>query len=630
MSGIAGIMNLNGEPIDGDLLGRMTEFMSSRGPDAQKIWIDGNIGLGHTMLRTTFESETENQPLTIDRKVWLTADARIDDREALIEKLQDKLGRSLTRERIPNDAELILFAYEGWGAECVKHLIGDFAFAIWDTRSQRLFCARDHFGVKPFFFAHICNTFIFSNTLNALRLEARVSDALNEIAIGDYLLFGVNQDLSTTTFRDINRLPPGHTLTISDGSLSTNRYWTPANTGEVRFRDRRSYVERFAELLSSAIDDRIRTNRISVSMSGGLDSTSVATIARERLRGDPAVHAYSIVYDSLIPDQERYYSSAAANHLGIPITHINADRYSLYDEQIPGDMNQAEPFLLSALTGQFHDLLRLCADYGRVALTGWDGDAFMSEPPKTYFVSSAKKLKLKDLARGIGWYVWTQKRFPPVGLRTRLRRILGKRASAGFYPEWIDEPFAKRINLRERLQECSTSPVAAAEMRPSALQALNSKVWASLFEGYDAGATKLQLELRHPFIDLRLVEYLLALPAVPWCVNKHILRLTMKNRLPESVINRPKTGLAGDPALQLTRHASVIWLDSFEVSPQLKCFVNLDARRSIVDERTSDGLWASLRVFALNYWLTNSQPIDRLTSAKQVNKIEPVTETSIA
>jgi asparagine synthase (glutamine-hydrolysing) len=152
--------------------------------------------------------------------------------------------------------------------------------------------------------------------------------------------------------------------------------------------------------------------------------------------------------------------------------------------------------------------------------------------------------------------------------------------------------------------------------RPSAMQALNSKMWASLFEGYDPGATKLCLELRHPFVDVRLVEYLLAIPAVPWCVNKHILRLAMRNKLPAAVLNRPKTGLAGDPALQLARDGSVRWLDSFEVSPQLNAFVNLDLRRSIADEQTPDGLWANLRIFALNYWLTNSQPIDRRTNGK--------------
>ena len=128
---------------------------------------------------------------------------------------------------------------------------------------------------------------------------------------------------------------------------------------------------------------------------------------------------------------------------------------------------------------------------------------------------------------------------------------------------------------------------------------------------------------------MRLVEYLLAIPVSPWCVNKHILRVAMKDRLPTTVLSRQKTPLAGDPALQLVRHASVRWLDSFEVNPQLERFVNLKLRRPVADEETSDGLWASLRVFALNHWLTNSQPVDRRATENQLNPNRTY-QTSIA
>ena len=512
----------------------------------------------------------------------ITANARIDGREDLIAKLPHL-------PRTQDDAELILLAYETWGEDCVKHLIGDFAFAISDSRTRRLFCARDHFGVKPFFFTNIGNSFQWSTKLNELRANSRVSDALNETAIGDYLLSGLNQDLSTTTFRDIQRLPPAHTLTVENGSITTRRYWTPDTSKEVRFRDSHSYVERFKELLKLSVQDRLRTHRVAVSMSGGLDSTTLAAIARD---SGADVHACSVVYDHLIPDEERRYSTLAAKHLGIPISYVVADQYSLFDEQVAGDMDQPEPFLLSPLTAQFHNLLRLCEAHSNVALTGYDGDTFMHEPRRS--------------------------RFP---VRTVLKKLLGKRAPKTALPEWIDESFAKRTNLRERYEEMfeTQSRKGAKENRPAAMRALNSKVWAPLFEGYDSGATKLNLEVRHPFIDVRLVEYLLSIPPSPWCQHKHILRVAMKDRLPAAVLNRRKTPLAGDPALQLTRNGSVRWLDSFEVNPQLKVFVNLSKRRSIADELTPDDLWANLRVFALNYWLTNSQPIDRRATENQVN-----------
>ena len=195
--------------------------------------------------------------------------------------------------------------------------------------------------------------------------------------------------------------------------------------------------------------------------------------------------------------------------------------------------------------------------------------------------------------------------------------MLRKKDQDDLFPEWIDESFARQTNLRERWKQFWSTPVYSGK-RPAAMCALNSKIWTALFEGYDRASTKLDLEVRHPFLDLRLVEYLLAIPATPWCVHKHILRRAMKDKLPPAVLNRPKTGLTGDPALQLARRASVRWLDSFEVSPQVRAFVNLNRRRSLTDEQTSDGLWANLRVFALNYWLTNSRP--RMRSQTQVNK----------
>ena len=479
----------------------------------------------------------------------------------------------LTRENLRIEAnpqiaeESILDAYETWGDNCVKHLTGDFAFAIWDERSRRLFCARDHLGVKPFFYTYVAGDFKFSSTLNDLRPD--VSSDLNEIAVGDYLLFDVNQDNSTTIFKDIQRLPPGHTLTLANNEIKVTQYWAPSvPVEELRFRNPQEYVERFLELLSLAVKDRVRTDRVAISMSGGLDSTSLAAIAREYAE----VAGFVVVYDSLIPDEERHYSSLAAKHLGIPVTHLSADQYGLFD----GKMDQAEPFLLSALTGQFNGLLRLCADFGSVALTGYDGDALMHEPRVT--------------------------------LRTQIKRMLRKHDQEDLMPEWVDEDFARRTNLRERWKEFWATPDQSGR-RPATLRALKSKIWTSLFEGYDAGSTKLNLEVRHPFLDVRLIEYLLAIPPVPWCVNKHILRRAMSDKLPAAVLNRPKTGLMGDPALQLVRRASVRWLDNFEVSPQLRTFVNLNRRRPIAEEKTSAALWASLRVFALNYWLTNSQPI---------------------
>ncbi|HEX6283877.1 MAG TPA: asparagine synthase-related protein, partial [Pyrinomonadaceae bacterium] len=266
----------------------------------------------------------------------------------------------------------------------------------------------------------------------------------------------------------------------------------------------------------------------------------------------------------------------AASSIGIPLHHNEADKYGLFE----GEVNQPEPFLISPLGGQFRDLLRMMAAHAPVALTGYDGDALMNEPS---------------------------------GVRLFLRRMkprIKKKPVSAAYPLWIDESFAKRIDLKERVREC-WRPSIVDKRRPATLRALRSKLWTPLLEGYDPGATRLPLEVRHPFLDVRLVEYILSLPTTPWCVDKHILRCAMKDRLPAAVVNRPKTPLAGDPALQLSRRASVRWHDSLEVAPQLTRFVNLRLRRPLAEEETPDALWANLRLLALNHWLAHSLPLDR-------------------
>jgi len=235
MSGIVGIINLDGAPVDRDLLTRMTGFMSYRGPDSQEIWIGDNVGFGHTMLRTTFEAETETQPLTLDGRVWLAADARIDGRHELIAGLEATLRRRLRMDgsgngsgpaRQPNDAELILLAYEAWGEDCVKHLIGDFAFAIWDERLQRLFCARDHFGVKPFYYFHGGDRFAFASEVKALLQVPGIEAELDPQSLHQYLTFLWVPD-PKTMFRRILKLPAGHYAILRDGELKNARQRNP-------------------------------------------------------------------------------------------------------------------------------------------------------------------------------------------------------------------------------------------------------------------------------------------------------------------------------------------------------------------------------------------------------------------
>jgi glutamine amidotransferase-like protein/asparagine synthase len=319
MSGIAGILNLDGSPVDGRLLARMTEYLRFRGPDGHGMHAIGNVGFGHTLLKLVEDTGADEQPFTLDGRRWIVADARVDARPDLVAALRAR-GHELNADAA--DAELILRAYDAWGDDCVTHLLGDFTFAIWDGPERRLFCARDQLGVKPFYYAQLGRTVVFSNMLDGVRLHPAVSRELNDRAVADFLLFGANQEAGTTTFRDVLRLPPAHSISWSAGVSRCHRYWTLPIDEPIAFTRAGEYAERFLELLGAAVSDRLRTRRVAVLMSGGLDSPTLAAVAAGLLRNrsaDWAVHAMTSVYDRLIPDSERHYAGLVAKHLDIPI-----------------------------------------------------------------------------------------------------------------------------------------------------------------------------------------------------------------------------------------------------------------------------------------------------------------------
>lgn len=603
MSGIVGIVNLNGAPVDRALLERMTSFIAYRGPDAQQVWCEDNLGFGHTMLRTTFEAATERQPLSFDGQVWLTADARIDDRDELIRKLKAS-GREL---KSPNDAELILHAYHVWGESCVNHLLGDFAFAIWDGPLRKLFCGRDHFGVKPFDYARIGDCLIFSNTLNCIRQHPAVSNELNEQAIGDFLLSGGNLEISTTAFADISRLPAAHVLTCQDGVVQTRCYWELAADNETRYRRASDYVERFKELLHQAVADRLRARNVGVLMSGGLDSTTVAAAARELASNgsaDLVLRAYTIAYDWLIPDRERHYAGLAADALGVPLSCLVVDDYQLYRDWTKPRLRRPEPSNQKLLAINADHFEQVAGD-NRVALTGWEGDGVFRESPRRYFEGLWRRGRLGRLAVDLWRYVRTQGRVPAIGLRPAIKSFFGRPIPDEplTIPKWLNEDFSARLNLRERWEQMHQSGDGSHARRPTAFLIYSPRIWAGFFESYDPGVTGFPLEVRHPLFDLRLMDYLLSLPPVPWCINKELVRLATRGILPEEVRLRPKTPLVGDNDTELLGRPGSEWIDNFEPTPRLAKYVNRAAIPRLFGETDPSEVSVNTRPLSLNFWL---------------------------
>ncbi|MGE0448394.1 MAG: asparagine synthetase B [Vicinamibacterales bacterium] len=600
MSGIVAIVNPTGASVDPALLQRLTRSMAVRGPDGQDVWIDGSVGFGHAMLRTTIEAEHERQPSTRNRNVWITADARVDGRADLIRRLEDHGTGPL---RGCPDAELILRAYEVWDDACVDHIIGDFAFIVWDGARRRLFCARDQFGLKPLYWAYVDSCLVVSNTLNCVRLHPAVSARLNDAAIADLLVLGYNPDPTTTVFADINRLPAAHVLTWTGGSVQTRRYWTLPVDERIRYRRPEEYVEHFNAVLDEAVSDRLRTSRAGIFMSGGLDSTSIAaSVRRSRSRAAlPPLPAYTYVYDRLIPDEERRYADIAGRALDIPVEFVAADDYEPFEHWDDPTLCRPEPSH-EPFASQVQAMARKVAARCRVMLTGDGGD------PLLYYETDVPQLlktgQLWRIGAEVARSLISLQRLPPLLIRSSVKRWLNPPPAGVRIPSWINREFAARMRFEERYREWPSHRVEPAHpIRALSQERLCHPKVARNFECSDPGAIGAPFETANPLFDCRVVRYVLAIPPVPWSISKELLRTPLQADLPEVIRRRPKAPLAGDPLWVLSRRKSV--RDRLtSLGPIPPCpYLEPTAFPPVLDPPRPNDLWTNLRPVSLAYWL---------------------------
>jgi len=605
LSGFVGILNLDGAPVDRALLARMTRALEFRGPDATGISCDGAVGLGHTLLRTTSEAAFDKQPALLDGRLWIVADARIDARAELITKLEAKSGAASELSLSTPDAQLILHAYDAWGDSCVEHLLGDFSFAIWDSHRRRLFCARDHFGVKCFYYARAGNFLVFSNTLDCLRVHPGVSDRLNELAIADFLLFESAQEPGATAFSDIARLEPAHTLELKDGKISVRRYWTLPVGAPFSYKHPMECVKRFQELMDAAVADRVRTGPAGVLMSGGLDSSIVAASAQRVFSraGLPArLRAYTQVFDSLVPHDERHYAGLVAEALHIPVEYQTADGYELFDGAVLAENATPEPTNIVWEAPQL-DQLRGLGRQNRVVLSGLGADPVLSCRLSMHFQQLLKQGEIGRAAAEAFRFLTVENRWSRLYIRTRWRLLTGKDSSTVHFPNWVNPEFEKRCQLRQRFGELVAKMPAGEGVRPIAYSNMTSAVWPCGFELMDAGVTHCAVDICHPFFDVRLVGFLLSLPPLPWCSDKELLREAGRGVLPDEVRLRRKTPLHLDPVLALLQQPGSAWIDRFDAAPGLERYVVRDRIPPVFHERDSWTAYTNLRPLCLNYWL---------------------------
>ena len=610
MSGIVGIYERSGAPVDRGLLQALAHFLSYRGPDWRDTWSSGPIGFGHTLLSTTRKPQLERQLTSLDSRLFITADARIDCREELEKKLTQQGHRAVGRTA--TDSDLILQSYAAWGADCVQHLRGDFAFAIWDARKKLLFCARDHFGVKPFYYADLEELFLFSNTLDCLRQHPSVSEELNDAAIGDFLLFGLNCDVASTTFRDIRRLPAAHTMTISSEGVRIQRYWSAPTDGRIRYRRAEDYIEHFQILMQAAVADRTRVDRAGILLSGGLDSGTVAATARElslSARGVQDLRAYTVVYEWLFRDEEGAYAKETAKFLDIPIQIIPMDHVQPFERWDDPEFSMPEPVDDPCFAGLF-DQFRAISTGCRVVLTGEGNDSLMHFQMWPYVKDMVRNREWRRLLAETLCYAWIRPS-PLPGIWRRTRNLFVKDPTTPQYPRWLAPDFARRLNLPERAKHWSRLPPVSSPhpVLTEGHGSLSAPHWSQMFELENAGVTHCPVEVRHPFFDLRIVNYLLALPPFPLFLEKKLLREVVAGRLSESIRTRRKSPLAGDPLIAHFRRLPTDFMDKQTWSEDIRPYIDSSVLAAFSSETLLTNVEANIRLLCLNFWLQSARKV---------------------
>ncbi len=605
MSGISGVVRREGAAVDERMLDEMAVRLRPQGDHERRGMPEPNVALAVVEQANSGTPNCGGQALSLDGTIWIIADARLDNRGILRADLA-RAGEVITTDT--GDVELILRAYRAWETDCVERLTGDFAFAIWDAGRRRLFCARDQFGFKPFYFAEKNGDFVFSNTLSSIRRHAAVSSRLNDQAVGDFLLFDFNRDLESTYFADIRRLPPAHCLSWSEGRVETRRYWRLPVDEELRYRDPEDYLEHFRELLRVAVRDRMRSDRVAVLMSGGVDSTAVAAAAAElaeRAGYACSVRAFCTVYDRVIPNDERFYAELAAKHIGIPVSFLQADDYEFFRRPAGSLYRPAEP-QNTPFYALWMDQFRMAAEFSPVALHGNGGDEILDQREGQLYAmlrSGNLRTAAREYARCLTAHGW----LPRTGIRQALRGKLGGDSDwEPAFPAWLDPDFEARFDLRSRWRGAEEQSSPEHPRHPAAYRLLRDPIWPASFESFHPGATGCNLDVRHPLLDVRLARFCLSLPASPWMEDKGLLRAAMRGRLPSSVLRRPKTALPTTPEEVHLRRGG-----RFEaaIHPEVRRYVS----QSLLERRLASGsvdVFVDLRPTALGNYLTDLEAVE--------------------
>ncbi len=491
------------------------------GPDRRRVVADGMIGLGHLSLRVTHEDLVDEQPIQ-SGGLLLAADVRLDNREALAAQLaiDDASLRGMA------DSALVLAAYRKWGADCARHLVGDFAFAIWDSGARQLLLARDHLGQRHLFFHHGGAFFAFATEIKGLWALPDAPRALPEAEIARLLLLDRARPAGRTQFEGIGALPGGTTMVIaSDGAVRQERYWTPQAGAEHLGRDEAYYRRAYREVLGEAVACRLRRNLRpgALLFSAGFDSGGIAALAAPAVGPHRLVCVSSVAADPGGGRDARAWVDRCARcmpHLDVHYVTCEGANPLIGVEQgfLSGDLPHSPNRYVSDA------LYRAAAAAGaRVVMDGHGGD-YTLNPRDTDAV--ARLLVSGRLGRFLTEFSAQRRVRRETALKTLRSVLVAALAPRALVRAWRQyrrglAPFGATLPVRQDFVRAARSKgVIPFGGRPKPklrapysipVQVLR-RMQNAVAMGGSIGAAAHGLEFTQPFHDKRVIELALAIP----------------------------------------------------------------------------------------------------------------------
>jgi asparagine synthase (glutamine-hydrolysing) len=562
MCGITGILHFSGNArLEPGIVRRMCDVMAHRGPDDDGVYTSGPAGLGMRRL-SIVDLATGHQPLSNeDGSLWIVFNGEIYNHAELRPKLEAR-GHIY---RTHSDTETIVHLYEEYGHDCVEQLRGMFAFAIWDTRQQRLFIARDRLGIKPLYYHLTKEHLVFGSEIKVLLAHPDLAPEFDRAALPEYLAFGYLSG-EDTFYAGIRKLMPGHWMEVdSSGRIKIQRYWDLPITAADSSRSESDYVHAYRDLLEQAVSSHLMSDvPLGVFLSGGVDSSAVAALMT-KIRGTP-VETFSVGYTE-DAYSELPYARTVAQHLNSIHHEVLLSQQDFFDTLPHLIWHEDEPIVWPSSVA-LYSVARLARERVKVVLTGEGSDETLAG--YTRYAFTLKNAAWDRLYRGItpgairDWIRGSiaDSTWISATLRRKLSHTFLARNGnswASFYFDNFFSAFSESEQSQLLSRDLANEFAAGApyqhvldywghssgDMLQRLLYTDIKTYLVELLMKQDNMSMAASIESRVPFLDHVLVEFATNIPEnlqLGGFAGKRILKKAIEDLLPHSILYRPKLG----------------------------------------------------------------------------------------